>query len=207
MADVGLNITSTEREVSLQTTQINREIALNVASAERVVNLVTNQEMRQVLLNIASVERTVVLQATQTIREVSLNVVNNPVVRELNVNTSVVKSNSVNYECGENIASHKALALFGGKVYKMDYSNMDHRFAFVGFSKTSGVTGGFISIEDELITLSGWGLTPNQTYLAGPNGSIIASNATAGTFIKIVGVAQDASTLLICRDYDSIIKN
>ena len=163
--------------------------------------------MADVALNITSTERVVDLNVNTTTREVFLNVVNTPVVRELNVNTSVVQSYNVNYECGENISSHKPVALVGNKIYKLDYSNMDHRFAFVGFTKTSGVIGDFISIEENRAILIGWGLIPNQTYLAGAAGALITSNSTPGTFIKIVGVAQDANTLLIYKNYDSVVKN
>lgn len=111
------------------------------------------------------------------------------------------------YTAGENLVSHQPIALVGGLAYKMDYTNPLHQFAFVGFSKTSAVSGGTIEVETTKIELAGWGLLPNQTYMAGASGGLITTNTTPSTFSKIVGFAQSATTMLIVKDYTSINKN
>ena len=163
--------------------------------------------MTEVALNISAIEKTVTLEVDAVTREAVLNVVNTPVTKHLNVNTSVVHSASITYECGENISSHKPVALVGNKIYLLDYTNMDHRYTFVGFTKTSGTVGSIVAIEENKATLSGWGLIPNQAYLAGSAGALIVTNTTPNTFTKIIGVAQDPNTLLIYKNYNSISKN
>ena len=111
------------------------------------------------------------------------------------------------YMAGENLVSHQPIVLVGGLAYKMNYLNPLHQFAFVGFSKTSALTGGDLTVETIKIDLSGWGLTPNQTYMVGANGALITVNNTAGSFTKIVGFAQTSTSLLIVKDYSSINKN
>ena len=111
------------------------------------------------------------------------------------------------YVAGEALNSHQPIALVGGLAYKMNYLNPLHQFAFVGFSKTSAIISGVITIETNKIELAGWGLVPNQIYLVGANGGLITANNTASSFTKIVGFAQTSTSLLIVKDYSSINKN
>ena len=111
------------------------------------------------------------------------------------------------YTAGENLNSHQPIVLVGDFAYKMDYLNPLHQFAFIGFSKTSATLGSAIGIETVKIELIGWGLTPNQTYIAGASGGLITTNNTASSFTKIVGFAQSTTIMLIVKDYSSINKN
>lgn len=111
------------------------------------------------------------------------------------------------YECGEDLSSHRPVALIDNKLYYMDNTNMAHMYAFVGFTKTSGLTGDIIEVEDEKISLTGWTHTPNQTYLAGAGGALATTVTTAGAFTKVIAFAQDAETLLIYKHYTAIIKS
>lgn len=111
------------------------------------------------------------------------------------------------YVAGENLNSHTPIVLIAGLAYAMNNLNPLHRFAFIGFSKTSSLTGGDLTVETIKIDLAGWGLTPNQTYMAGANGALITVNNTAGSFTKIVGFAQSPTSMLIVKDYSSINKN
>ena len=111
------------------------------------------------------------------------------------------------YIAGEALVSHQPIALVGGLAYKMNNLNPLHQFAFVGFSKTSAIIGGVITIETVKIDLPGWGLLPNQTYLAGANGGLITINAVQNSFTKVVGFSQSTTSMLIIKDYTPINKN
>lgn len=113
----------------------------------------------------------------------------------------------IQYIAGESLNSHMPIVLVGGLAYKMNHLDPLHQFAFLGFSKTSALPGGSVTVEYNKIELSGWGLVPNQTYIAGVNGGLITVNNTLNSFTKIVGFAQSATVMLIVKDFSSINKN
>lgn len=109
------------------------------------------------------------------------------------------------YTCGENINSHNPIALVDGLVYNFDAGNIDHLDTFVGFSLTSGVTNGIITVQKEgVITLNGWGLTVGN-YFAQLYGGMSLIDHPANSFKKVLGRADTPSTFLILN-YEGIIK-
>lgn len=110
------------------------------------------------------------------------------------------------YIAAQNINSHTPVVLIGNALFKMDILNPTHQFAFVGFTKTSVNTNQLVEVEENLISLNGWGLIPNTQYLAGISGAIQITNNIPNSFTKVVGFAQDSNTLLIIKDYTSINK-
>lgn len=82
------------------------------------------------------------------------------------------------FTAGENINSHTPVVLLNNKLYKLDNTNTNHQFSFIGFTKTSVTANNEVEIEDEIITLQGWNLIPNTLYLAAQNGSIQTANNT-----------------------------
>jgi hypothetical protein len=108
---------------------------------------------------------------------------------------------------GENLNSHTPIALVNNLAYKMDSSNPLHQFAFVGFTEVSSTIGNSCSIKQiGEITLAGFGLIPNQQYLAGVNGTLITSNLSATNFTKVIAYAVTSDTLQIIKDYTTINK-
>jgi hypothetical protein len=108
---------------------------------------------------------------------------------------------------GENINSHNPIALVNDLAYKLDASNPLHQSAFVGFTETSTIIGSPCTIKQiGEVTLLGWGLIPNQQYLAGINGTLITENLSSSNFTKIIGYATSSDTLQIIKDSITINK-
>ena len=108
---------------------------------------------------------------------------------------------------GESIPSHTPVALVNNLAYKLDASNPLHQFTFVGFSENGTSTGGSCQIKQiGEVVLMGWGLIPNQHYLAGVNGTFITENLSTTNFTKVIGYATDSNTLLIIKDSITINK-
>ena len=108
---------------------------------------------------------------------------------------------------GENINSHAPIAIINNLAYKLDASNPLHQFAFAGFTEASSISGNICTIKQiGEVTLVGWGLIPNQQYLAGINGTLIKSNLSVSNFTKVIGYATTANTLQIIKDSITINK-
>jgi hypothetical protein len=109
---------------------------------------------------------------------------------------------------GEAIPSFTPVAIYNNLAYKLDASNPLHQFAFVGFSVNGTNIGGNCKIKvlGEMI-LVGWGLTPNQHYMAGINGTLVTTNYSISNFTKVIGYATDSNTLQIIKDSVTINKN
>lgn len=82
--------------------------------------------MADVGLNITTTERVATLQVNPTTREVALNIVNTPVVRELNVNASVVHSNRFEAVLGS------------GFSFEIEFSEIPIVFSALHFYKPTG---------------------------------------------------------------------
>lgn len=135
-----------------------------------------------------------------------------PVVASIAVNSNGAQGpagigNVLQYVAGEAFNSHTPLVLINNQLFKLSNTIADHQHTFVGFSKTSAIIGQMVQVEQNIITLFGWGLVPNTNYLAGPNGSIITSNTNPNTFTKIIGFSENSDTLLIYKNYTSINYN
>lgn len=108
---------------------------------------------------------------------------------------------------GENITSHTPIVLVNNLAYKLNSSNPLHQFAFVGFSEASSLAGQNCQIKQiGEVVLMGWGLIPNQHYLAGVNGTLITNNLSSTNFTKVIGYAVDSNTLQIIKDSITINK-
>ena len=116
-----------------------------------------------------------------------------------------IDGNNISAICGENINSHTPVVLIDNKLFIMDSANNLHQFSFVGFTKTSGLENEIIEVESKKIELNNWNLIPNKNYLIGRNGQLILENNLTNTFTKVIGFSQDSNTLLIYKNYDSIL--
>jgi hypothetical protein len=107
----------------------------------------------------------------------------------------------------ESIPSYTPVAIYNNLAYKLDASNPLHQFAFVGFSINGTSTGQNCEIKQlGELTLYGWGLTPNQQYLAGINGTLITENLSSSNFTKVIGYAVTSDKLEIIKDSITINK-
>lgn len=115
------------------------------------------------------------------------------------------EENTLQKIAAENIPSHTPIAIVDNKAYKFDSSNINHQFAFAGFSKNGAITGQICIIQYQgEIELVGWGLIPNSQYLAGTSGTIVLDNTTSNSFTKVVGYATTTDTLQIIKDFSSV---
>lgn len=110
--------------------------------------------------------------------------------------------NSLSYEAGENINSHTPVVLFNNQLFKTDINNGDYQFSYIGFTRTSVLSGQNVDVITEgTIHLSGWGLIPGSYYQLSNIPGGITNIAPVSTFFKqIVGYSQDSNTLLLLRD-------
>ena len=107
----------------------------------------------------------------------------------------------------ESIPSYTPVAIVNNLAYKLDSSNPLHQFAFVGFSENGTSIGQNCNIKQiGEVFLFGWGLIPNQHYLAGVNGTLITNNLSATNFTKVIAYATDSNTLQIIKDSTTINK-
>jgi len=109
-----------------------------------------------------------------------------------------LKDKPVTKIAAESIPSHTPVAIVNNQAYKLDVSNPLHQFAFAGFS-LNGTSAGFECIikQSGEVYLGGWGLIPNQHYLAGINGTLITNNLSATNFTKVIGYATTSDSLQI----------
>ena len=113
--------------------------------------------------------------------------------------------NTIEKVSAENIPSHTPIAIVNNQAYKFDASNINHQFAFAGFSKNGTIIGQTCLIQQQgEIELVGWGLIPNQQYLAGTSGAIVVDNITLNNFTKVLGYATTTDTLQITKDFSSV---
>ena len=113
--------------------------------------------------------------------------------------------NTIEKVSAENIPSHTPIAIVNNQAYKFDASNINHQFAFAGFSKNGTIIGQTCLIQQQgEIELVGWGLTPNQQYLASVAGAMVEDNVTPTNFTKVLGYATTSDTLQLIKDYTSI---
>jgi hypothetical protein len=108
----------------------------------------------------------------------------------------------------ENIPSYTPVVIINNQAYKFDASNINHQFAFSGFSKNGTSAGQMCSIQYQgELTLVGWGLIPSTQYLADVSGMITIDNTNSNNFTKVLGYAISEDTLQIIKDYTTINKN
>lgn len=130
--------------------------------------------------------------------DISANV-DNPL--EDNPTAPTVVTDVIEVEAAEAINSYMPVAIIGGLAYKLDSSNIDHLYAYAGFSQNGVSAGDTVLIQQiGLLTKSGWGLTANAPYYAGADGSIDTSDSPSGyVFRKIVGISVSTETMMITQ--------
>lgn len=150
-------------------------------------------------LNVLSTSNIVELHVDQVGETVEFTLQPNNITL-LNVDPVIIKVS------GEPIPSYTPVAIVDGFAYKLNNANTAHQFAFVGFSVNGTNTGENCQIKTiGEVDFIGWGLTPNQQYLAGSDGAIVTTNNTAG-FTKVIGYAVNPDKMLIIKEYTSINK-
>jgi len=96
-----------------------------------------------------------------------------------------------------------AQAISGGRVVSVvsntaDYFDPTGNLEPVGIAKHAASQGASLAVAlNGPLVNAGWGLTPGATYFAGPNGTLISDPAQAVGRVQIIGVAEDANTLII----------
>lgn len=157
-------------------------------------DVVVNQTAKQVYVNISS-------------RQEQISVIISPLGKRGFKGNNGINGGVIIKISGENITSHTPIVLVNNLAYKLDSSNPSHQFAFVGFSEASSLAGQNCQIKQiGEVVLMGWGLIPNQHYLAGVNGTLITNNLSNKNFTKVIGYAADANTLQIIKDSITINK-
>jgi len=105
--------------------------------------------------------------------------------------------NEFNGICGETVRSHKPVSLINGLIYEHDATDINHLYAFKGFSKVSGVNGGTITVVTSgNIDLAGWGLPVEKLFIAGTKGNITDNN-TGLAFSREIGYSETAESIKI----------
>lgn len=106
----------------------------------------------------------------------------------------------------EPIPSYTPVAIANNQAYRYSNENPLHQFAFCGFSVNGTNIGGNCEIQTiGEVKFTGWGLIPNQQYLAGNDGQMTTINNSITGFTKVIGYAVDADTMLIVN-YTTINK-
>lgn len=162
---------------------------------------------------INQVEKIYNVTVNQSLKQISTNIINQP--KQVTVEVAALgkrgfKGDSggiIEKISGEDIPSHTPIVLINDTAFKLDSSNPLHQFAFVGFS-TNGTSIGQICNIKQVgeVVLVGWGLIPNQQYLAGVNGILITENLSDSNFTKVIGYATNSDTLQIIKDSITINK-
>lgn len=152
------------------------------------------------------------ITATQNIKQYNLNsnqTVKTTVITLAQLGKQGLKGDFDNLirVSAESIPSHTPVVIFNNLAYKLDASNPLHQFAFVGFSINGTSIGQNCEIKQlGEVQLIGWGLIPNQQYLAGASGTLITENLSSSNFTKVIGYATDTNTLQIIKDSITINK-
>lgn len=153
-----------------------------------------------------------IIQIEENLNDITLiieeNIVNTVIeIAEMGIQGEKGKFENLIRVSAEPIPSHTPVAVYNNLAYKLDPSNPLHQFAFVGFSINGTNIGGNSEIQVlGEIKLVGWGLIPNQQYLAGVNGTLITNNSSNSNFTKVIGYATDSNTLQIIKDSLTINK-
>jgi hypothetical protein len=182
-----------------------------------LTEIITIQEPQYTKVNVTAQDGTIIqvneqgqtIITAETAEELKLELTTE---EQINVEVNgafgiMVQMDSVFYEASININSHTPVALINNKLEPYDCTNPLHQYTFVGFTKTSVLANQNVQIEEKKIELTGWNLMPNKNYLAGQNGQLITDNNIPNSFVKIIGFSENSDTLLIYKNYDSILIN
>jgi len=96
-----------------------------------------------------------------------------------------------------------AQPISGGRVVTVisntaDYFDPEGEYEPAGIAKNAAAQGDTLTVAlNGPVVIAGWGLTPGSTYYAGPNGTLISDATQAVGRVQIIGVAEDANTLIV----------
>lgn len=165
------------------------------------------------MIQVSEIVEVINITVDETIE--SVNIIVTEVSTPINLEVSEMGSQGIPGPTGgtlvkvsaESIPSHTPVVIINNLAYKLNSSNPLHQFAFVGFSENGTSIGQNCQIKQigELF-LFGWGLIPNQHYLAGINGTLITNNLSTTNFTKVIAYATDSNTLQIIKDSITINK-
>jgi hypothetical protein len=180
--------------ITIPLIDLKGEGAIESVSGTAVTGTITNPEIN--IENFVSPETSNLLKVSS--QDGKLKIDNVLQLKDVNIIEKV---------SAENIPSYTPVAIINNQAYKFDASNINHQFAFSGFSK-NGTSAGqmcLIQYQGEL-TLLGWGLIPSTQYLADVSGMITIDNTNSNNFTKVLGYAISEDTLQIIKDYTTINK-
>lgn len=101
------------------------------------------------------------------------------------------------YIAGAAITAQRVVMLSGGKVVHFDPADQANIGKVVGLSKNAAVLDAPVTVVQEgIIVSSGFGLTTDEVYYAGPNGTISITEPTSGIFQR-VGAAISSGSLKV----------
>lgn len=108
---------------------------------------------------------------------------------------------NISLVAGENVNSYTPVAIVDNLIYRYDANNINHMFAYIGFSITSATVGNLITIKQKgIVSLSGWNLDSGAQYLASTSGNIVKQTTTE-MFRKVIGYAASSESMKIINDY------
>jgi hypothetical protein len=96
-----------------------------------------------------------------------------------------------------------AQAISAGRVVTVvsniaDYFDTSGNLEPAGIAKNAAAQGDTVQVAlNGPVTMAGWGLTPGAVYYAGANGTLISDPTQAVGRVQIIGVAEDANTLIV----------
>lgn len=153
-------------------------------------------------------------KTTEIPYQANLQQVNDGISNELFVTPYTLKNSDVKlnkyieHVSAEIIPSYTPIAIVNNLAYKFDSQNINHKFAFAGFSTNGTLEGEICKIQQiGEVEFIGWNLIPNTQYVAGPNGTMLVSNTITNNFIKVLGYAVTPDKLMIIKDYTSVLKS
>ncbi|MBS3025576.1 hypothetical protein [Acidiphilium multivorum] len=95
------------------------------------------------------------------------------------------------------ISGQLAVAASSGGVVPADSGTVAIAGAVMGIAATAAIAGGSLEVQAAgQMEFGGWAWTPGAPVYVGPAGVLTQTPPAAG-FLQIVGVAQDATTLVI----------
>ena len=101
------------------------------------------------------------------------------------------------YIAGSAVGGHRVIMVEGSKAVHFDPSEENNTGKTLGVSKNAAVTDDNVTvIHQGIIKSSGWGLTPDAIYYAGPNGTMTATIPNSG-ILQRIGIAIDSETLMV----------
>jgi hypothetical protein len=205
ISNVNLSFQQGVYPVEITVAELTEAVKIELTEINESVNIEVTEVNETLVVNLTEVNESVNIEVAETFETVNIEVAEMG-VRGLQ-GVQGIQGGIIYKTAGEPLNSHTPIAIFDGLAYKLDASNDLHKFAFVGFSRTSALIGGNVEvIQIGEISLLGWGLVANAHYLAGTAGTLVLSNDSEFNFTKIIGYAVNENTLQIIKDSVTINK-